>query len=339
LTDIDVAASPARLIEMLNGLTTAQVLHVVAELGIADLLTEGPRTSDELALATATHAGALYRLLRVAASLGILAESESRSFNLAPMGQFFRSDHPQSVRGWAVYTGGPVYWGTWQHLGHSIATGQSAFRHLYGMSLWEYMDGHPEAQEIFDAAMTSRISAQRAAVVEVLDFAPGSTIVDVGGGAGALLAAILCADPDARGILYDQPQVVSGADQILRSAGVTERCATIAGSMFESVPAGGDIYVLSSVVHDWDDEHAVEILRTCRRAMSTDARLVLVEQVVGPPNVPERVKTLDLHMLLMHGGQKRTEAEFEALLKASGFRLDRIIPTSALVSLIEGAAA
>jgi O-methyltransferase domain len=173
-------------------------------------------------------------------------------------------------------------------------------------------------------------------VVNGLDFAAGSTIVDVGGGAGALLAAVLAAHPDARGILFDQPQVVSGADQTLGAAGVAGRCSVMSGNFFASVPDGGDVYVLSSVVHDWPDEPALEILRTCRHAMSPDARLILVEQVIGAPNVPEPVKALDLQMLLMHGGQERTAAEFAGLLEAAEFRLERIIPTSSPVSLIEG---
>ena len=264
----DTAASPADLMRMINGLMTAQVLHVVAKLGVADLLADGPRTSDDLARSTSTHPRALNRLLRAAASVGVLAE-----------------------------------------------------------------DG---AGALFDAAMTSRSLAQRDAVVAAYDFAGGRTVVDVGGGAGALLAAILGANPDARGILFDQPQVVAGTDEALRAAGVADRCAVVGGSFFEAVPEDGDVYLLKWIIHDWGDEPARAILRTCRRAMAPGARLVLAERVVGPPNAPDPAKFADLMMLVLVGGQERTANDFAALLEATGFRLDRIIPTRSELTLIEG---
>jgi hypothetical protein len=335
----DTAASPADLMRMINGLMTAQVLHVVAKLGVADLLAGGPRTGDDLARSTSTHPRALYRLLRAAASVGVLAEDGAGAFGLTALGQSLRADHPQSVRGWAVFAGDPAFWGSWQHLGHSIATGKSAFERVHGMRFWEYCARHPEAGAMFDAAMTSRSLAQRDAVVAAYDFAGGRTVVDVGGGAGTLLAAILGANPDARGILFDQPQVVAGADEALRAAGVADRCAVVGGSFFEAVPEGGDVYLLKWIIHDWDDEPARAILRTCRRAMAPGAKLVLAERVVGPPNAPDPAKLGDLNMLVMLGGQERTADEFAALLEAAGFRLDRIISTHTDLSLVEGAPA
>ena len=319
----------------------SQALHVTATLGIADLLAAGPRTADDLARATGTHPRALYRLLRAVASVGVLTEGPAGEgtgglFALTDLGQFLRTDHPRSVHGLAAFAASPTLWGTWQHLRHSVATGEPAFRHLHGVDIWTYREQHPDEGAAFDAAMTSLSLQQRDAVVAGYDFSGARTVVDVAGGHGALLAAILAANPQARGVLFDQPHVVAGAAPLLRAAGVAGRCGVVGGSMFEAVPEGGDVYLLKLIVHDWDDAQATAILRTCRRAMAPAARLVVVEAVLAAGDAPDPGKFRDLHMLVVPGGQERTAAEFAALYEAAGLRLTRVLPTPAGVSLIEG---
>jgi hypothetical protein len=330
------AASPADLMQLVLAFRVSQALHVAATLGIADRLAAGPRTAADLARATGTHPRALYRLLRAVASVGVLAEDGAGAFALTELGQYLRADHPQSVHGSAVYQGHPTMWGTWQHLRHSVTTGEPAFRHLYGVDPWAYRAQHPDAGAVFDRAMTSNSLQVRDAVVAAYDFAAARTVVDVGGGNGALLAAILAAHPEARGVLFDQPHVVAGAAPLLRAAGVAARCAVAGGDFFEAVPAGGDVYLLKAIVHDWDDAQAAAILRTCRRAMTPEARVVLIERVLAPGDAPDPSKFHDLNMLVMLGGQERTAAEFAALSRAAGFRLTRVLPTAAGVSLLEG---
>jgi hypothetical protein len=333
---MEQAVSPTDLSQLVNAFRISQALHVAATLGIADLLAAGPRPAADLAAATGTHPRALYRLLRAVASVGVLAEDGAGAFALTDLGQYLRADHPQSVHGWAVYAGHPTYWGTWQHLRHSVTTGEPAFRHLHGVDPWEYRVQHPDVGAAFDAAMTSGSLQQRDAVVTGYDFSGARTVVDVGGGHGAQLAAILAANPQARGVLFDQPHVVAGASPLLREAGVAGRCEVVGGDFFEAVPEGGDVYLLSRVIHDWDDAQATAILRTCRRAMGLDATLLLIERVLAPGNAPDAGKLHDLNMLVMLGGQERAAAEYAALYQAAGFRLTRAIPTAAGVSLIEG---
>ena len=336
MVEAERAASPAALMELVQTFRVSLALHVTATLGVADLLAAGPRTAADLARATGTHAGALYRLLRAVASVGVLAEDEAGAFALTDLGQFLRADHPRSVHGNAVWTGHPAPWGTWQHLRHSVETGEPAFRHLHGVDPWEYGEQHPDVGALFDNAMTSLSLQQRDAVAAGYDFAGVRTVVDVGGGHGAQLAAVLAAHPQARGVLFDQPHVVAGAGPVLREAGVEGRSEVVGGSFFEAVPAGGDVYVLSRIIHDWDDAQATAILRTCRGAMGPDARLLLVERVLAPRNAPDPGKLMDLTMLVMLGGRERTAAEFGALYAAAGFRLTRVLPLPAAVSLIEG---
>jgi hypothetical protein len=330
------AASPAALLQLVQAFRVSQALHVAATLGIADLLAAGPRSADDLARATGAHPRALYRLLRAVASVGVLTEDGAGAFALTALGQFLRADHPQSVHGWAIYAGHPTSWGTWQHLRHSVETGEPAFRHLHGVDVWTYREQHPDAGATFDRAMTSNSLQQRDAVVAGYDFAAARTVVDVGGGQGALLAAVLAAHPQARGVLFDQPEVVAGAAPLLRAAGVAERCAVVGGSFFDAVPDGGDVYLLKSIVHDWDDAQATAILRACRRAMGPAARLLLVERVLAPGATPDPGKFVDLTMLVMAGGQERTAAEYAALYEAAGLRLTRVLPTASGVGLLEG---
>jgi hypothetical protein len=321
---------------MTNGYQVSQAIHVVATLGIADLLKDGPRSVDELAKATGTHATALYRILRALASIGVFAEQSDCRFDLTPLAEHLRTDVPGSLHSWAMLIGRPYQFTTWGHLLHSVRTGEPAFPKVYGMTAWEYRATHPEESAIFDAAMTGLSLAEAEAVVRSYDFSGIGVLVDVGGGKGALLAAILAANPALRGILFDQSHVVADAKDLLERAGVADRCEVVGGSFFEAVPGEADAYLLKSIIHDWDDASAIEILHKCRVAMADTGRLLLVERGIRPRNEPDPTKFIDLMMLVMLGGQERTADEYEKLYTEAGFRLTNIIRTGSLLDIIEG---
>lgn len=324
------------LMRLVNGYQVSQALHVVATLGIADLLREGPRTSDDLAAAADAHPQALYRVLRALAAVGVFRESEDRSFSLTPMGQGLRSDATDPVGPWAAFMGRPYYWQAWSHLLHSVRTGENAFQHVHGADVWEYRARHPEEGAIFDHAMTGLSRGIADAVVSAYDLSRFGRVVDVGGGQGALLAAILVAHPAMRGVLFDQPHVVSRAGELLRAAEVDDRCEVVDGSFFEAVPRDGDVYLLKAILHDWDDAASIAILEACRCAMRPEAKLLVLERVIAPPNEGSDAKFGDLNMLVAPGGQERTGDEFSALFAAAGFHLTAIVPTGTRLSVIEG---
>jgi O-methyltransferase domain/Dimerisation domain len=320
---------------MTNAFQVSQAIYVAATLGIADLLKDGPKSTDELAETTHTHAPTLYRLLRALASVGIFTETDGR-FGLTPLAEYLRTDTPGSLRAFVRLIGQQSFWRSWGHLLHSVRTGEPAFRKVHGTGPFEYWAGHPEEAAVFDAAMTSLSSGVVDAVVRSYDFSGISVLVDVGGGEGELLAAILAANPYLRGILFDQLHVVGTAEALLERAGVADRCEVVGGSFFEAVPAGADAYLLKSVIHDWDDEAAIKILRACRSAMDERGKLLVVERVVRPGNAPDPAKFSDLNMLVIPGGQERTADDFELLYAEAGFKLSDIIRTASLYNIIEG---
>ncbi len=335
-----MAAEPSgELMRLVNGYQVSQAVHVAATLGVADLLTDGPRTSDELAAATGTQPRALYRLLRALAALGVLHEAEGQRFTLTPMGAGLRSDAAEPAGPWAAFIGTPAHWQAWGDLLHSVRTGESAFRHVHGTDPWTHRAQRPAESAVFDRAMTGLSRRAADAVIAAYDFGRFRRIVDVGGGQGALLAAVLAAHPAARGVLFDQPHVVSGAADVLRAAGVDARCEVVAGSFFDAVPEAGDAYMLKSILHDWDDDAATAILRSCRRAMARGGALIVIERVIAPPNEAPETKLSDLNMLVNLGSQERTRDEFAQLFATAGFRLADVTATGGVVSVIEGAPA
>lgn len=326
------------LMQMINGHWVAQMIHVAARLGIADLVADEPKSVNELAQITGTHAPSLYRLLRGLASVGVFAEDEQGRIGLTPFADLLRTAVPNSLRDWSVFEGGIQTWRSWEQLLYSVTTGEAAFPHVWGASNWEYRSQDPEANEIFNKAMTSVSKGRIGLTLAAYDFSAAGTLVDVGGSQGAFLAAILSAYPDVRGILFDLPHVLTSAPPVLAAAGVSDRCEIVGGSFFDFVPDGGDTCLLSKVVHDWDDDHAVVVLKNCRQAMHSDGRLLLVEAVIPPANAPHPGKLSDLNMLVINsGGRERTEKEFRALFTASGFTLTRVHPTGGEVSVIEAA--
>jgi O-methyltransferase domain/Dimerisation domain len=324
------------LLQMTNAFRASQAIYVAATLGIADLLEDGPRSVDELAQATGTHAPTLYRLLRALASVGVFTEEPDGQFGSTPMTQYLRTNAPRSLRAWAMLSGQEYGWTSWGHLLHSVRTGEPAFPKLYGTTAWEYRQAHPEEDAIFNAAMTALSSGVVEAIVQSYNFSGIDVLMDVGGGEGVLLAAILEANPAVRGILFDQPQVLTGAKDLLEQAGVADRCEVVSGSFFESVPRGVDAHLLKSVVHDWDDATTLKILRTCRAAIAETGKLLVVEPIIKAGNEPDPAKFTDLTMLVMLGGQERTDDDFERLYAEAGFRVTDIIYTGTSMAIIEG---
>jgi len=328
------------LLHLMNGCRVTQALYVAARLGLADLLHDGPWGSDELARATGADAGALRRLLRALVSLGVLAEDADGRFVLTELGALLRSDVPGSLRAAAVFWGDERLWRAWGKLHESVLSGETVWGPRGPGAFVEDHARDPEGAALFNAAMTSLTSAFDGAVTAAYDFSRFGTLVDVGGGQGALLASILAANPGLRGVLFDIPPVIESARARIAEAGLAERCAPVAGDFFAAVPAGGDAYVLKWVIHDWDDERSIAILRNSHRAMARDGRLLLIERVV-PERIDQSEGTQgmllgDLNMLLVTGGRERTAAEYRALLARAGFTLAQIVPTGTQLSLVEG---
>jgi hypothetical protein len=310
-------------------------LSLAAELGIADLLADGPRSSNELAQATSTHPRSLYRLLRVLCSFGVFTEIEPDSFAQTPLSECLRTGVPGSLRSWLRMIGIKNRYHMQAEALHSIKTGEPVFERVTGMTFFDHHTAHPEEGEIFDQAMNDMGRGVAAAVVQLYDFSGIGKIIDVGGGHGTLIAAILRKYPEMTGILFDAPHVADRARESIASARLADRCEVVGGDFFKSVPAGCDAYLLRWIIHDWDHEHAVTILRNCRQAMSESSRLLLLESVIPTGNEFHPGKFMDYIMLIVFGSQERTEEEYENLLRESGLRLDKVVPTGTHLSIIE----
>jgi hypothetical protein len=324
------------LMRLANGFQISQAIHVAATLGIADHLKDGAKSSEQLAGLTGAHPNALYRLLRALASVAVFHEDAERRFSLTSMGECLCSDSTTPIGPWARFIGRPHLWQAWGHLLHSVRTGENAFTNLNNQSVWQFRDENPAEAAIFNEAMTGNSRATLQALLDSFDFSPFGHIVDVGGGEGQTIAGILRANPPLRGTLFDQPHLVARAQAFLSGQGLAGRCTVIGGSFFENVPGGGDTYMLRMVIHDWEDEQAIAILKRCRAAMPAHGRLLLIEQIVPPPNEGPVMKFSDLNMLVSPGGRERTREEFEQLFALSGFTLTRAIKAGPRMSVIEG---
>jgi SAM-dependent methyltransferase len=322
-------------IQMATGYWVSKAIYVAARLGVADLLSDGPKTVEQLAAGCGAHAPTLRRLLRSLAGVGVFREDEEGRYELTRMAEFLRADAPGSQRGFVLHVGETPSWQAWDGLLDSVRTGESAFKRVHGAEVFPYYAAHPESNEPFNAAMVELSNVVAAAVTEAYDFSRFRRIADVGGGRGALLAAILKATPAARGVVCDQPEVVAGARATMEAAGVAERCDYAGLDFFQSVPEGADAHVLKWIIHDWDDERALAILRNCRRALADGGRLLLVEAVVPEGNDPSFSKWMDLQMLIMTGGRERAAAEYRALLARAGFEMTAVVPTESPVSIVE----
>jgi hypothetical protein len=317
----------------------SRIVHLAAELGLADHLAAGPLSSEELAKRTKTDAAALYRVLRSLASLGLFTEDASRRFSSTPLGAALQTGAPGSARASILTLGGESVSAAWHQLSYSVRTGKPAFEKANGKPIFAWLAEHPDEAALFGETMIGFHGAEPAAVAAAYDFSGFSTIVDVGGGTGNLLTTILTNYSQPRGVLFDLPHVAPEAATLIKTRGLTERVTFEVGNFFETVPSGGDAYVMSHVIHDWNEEQCRTILANCRRAMKPTSRLLLIEMVLPAGDTPHPGKLLDMMMLVAPGGQERTAEEYRTLLTSAGFNLVKVVPTNSAVSIVEAAIA
>ena len=317
---------------MITGFRISAALNVAADLGISDLLVGGPRTVADLAEATSADADTLRRLLRALATVGVYDERPADAFANTDLGEGLRSDVPGTLRPLARTLNSPELWSAWGHLGHSVQTGENAFQAMHGVDIWTHRQAHPDENEIFNDNMTALTSSVAAAVAEAYDFTDVATVVDVGGGQGILLDAVLTRHPGVAGTVFDLDHVVATAPM---TPDLAPRWSAVSGSFFEEVPAA-DAYLLKSILHDWPDHECVDILRSCARSLRPGGAVLVLETVLGRPGYEVHAAFSDLNMLVMPGGRERTEDEYAALFAAAGLALTRVVDTSTRVSIVEG---
>lgn len=327
------------MLQMIAGFRISRAIYVAAKLGIADLLKDGPLSSEELAQRTGTHALSLYRVMRALASASIFAENDQHQFVLNPLAATLGNDVPGSLRAWAIASLGDEGYQTWGDLMYSVRTGEIAFDHVFGTGVWQYRAQHPEDARVFDEAMANTAKIANAAVLNEYSFSGFNKIVDVGGGDGGFLIDILTANPNLKGVLIDLPHVAEKAKRRIVDAGLTGRCEVVGGDIFTSVPPGGCGYVLSRVVNSFDNERSITILKTCRQAMGVEAKLILVQRVLPDraesSSIAQTVYAIDLQMMVTTGGRERTVTEHRELLAAAGFQITRIVRTQSEMSVVE----
>jgi len=327
------------VLRMIWGIHISRAVYVAAELGIADLLAGGPMTAGQLARATQAHEPSLYRVLRLLASLGVLAEQEDHSFGLTVLGERLRADVPASMRSWAMLVESLGGVRAFEPIIETVKTGKPGVDLAHGMNIFEFVAAHPQLAQGFHAAMSERTAAFAPSVAAGYDFSRMQTVADIGGGKGTLLAAILRAQGHLRGVLFDRPAVSADAVAVLRAAGVEDRCEIVPGDFFDGVPEGADAYIVANVLHDWDDVRSVQILGACRRAMAADGRVLIIERLI-PADPADAVPVLlsDLNMLVFTGGRERTNAEYDKLLAAAGLKLAKVQPVTFPYGVVEGLA-
>lgn len=326
-----------RAFGVLAGFWSSQALLAAARLGVADHLAGGPKTAGELAGAMGAHEPSLARFLRALVTLEMLTAEQGR-YGLTEFGRAMTTGAPGSIRSLFLGVMSDDHRRAWGELPHSVKTGETAFDHAFGMPVFEYYAKHPEISGDFNDAMTAASGAVEAAVRQAYDFAPFRRIVDVGGGNGGLLAAVLDAAPGAEGVLFDSPAGLSGAKDLLKGRGASGRCELIPGDFFESVPSGGDLYLLKWILHDWDDRRAQTILRNCRKAAAKGARVLVIEGILPDGDAPSPGRLADLNMLAMTGGRERSASEYRQMLESAGFGDVRTHETRSPFGIVEAVA-
>lgn len=335
-TAIKEIPPPMQMLQLIAGFWVSRCLYIAAKLGIPDLLKDGPKAADDLAAATGAHAPSLFRVLRALAAVNVLTQTDDARFGNTPLSETLRSDVPGSLRALAMTELGEEHYPAWGELLHSVRTGEIAFDKAFGEPVWEFFAKHEENAKIFNDAMSGMTAQAEQALHAAYSFEGINTIIDVGGGHGGLITSILKRNPNMRGILLDSPQVIEGAKRKIAESGIADRCEAVEGDFFKSVPQGADAIIMKWIIHDWNDEQSIAIMRSCHRALPENGKLILVEAVVPPGDEMHFAKFIDLNMLVMTGGRERTEEEFQQLYEAAGFRLTRIVPTESPFSLIEG---
>ena len=322
------------VLRMATSLWVSRALAVAAELGLADLVKERPQTAAELASASQCQPDSLSRLLRALSSVGVFAQDTEGRFHPTALSAALESDSPDSLRDFVNMVGSGEHYDAWGNLLHSVRTGDIAFDNRFGEDCWSYYRSHPEDERRFQKGLMKITQVFDPVFLSAYDFSQFRTVVDVAGGHGAFLKAILESTPRVEGILFDAPQVIEMARSTFENGGLSGRCRLVAGDFFKSVPHGGDAYILKWIIHDWDDERSLAILKNCRRAMGRGSKLLLFENVIGPDSPPLNAFA-DLNMLVMTGGKERTAEEFRVLLKEAGFGVNRVIPTGGPLSIVE----
>jgi hypothetical protein len=320
------------MMQMIAGRWTSAPVYVAARLGIADILEGGPKSIDEIAQETGAHAPYLYRILRALAAIGIFSEQDDRTFALTPLAECLKSGAMRSI---ALFLLSEWHDRAWERLADCVKTGNIPFEEAHGMPCFEWLERHPEAARVFHEANAVKAAGSHSAIIEAYGFEGIDTLTDVGGGYAALLIRILQANPHINGVIADRPVALEAARKAILARGLEDRCSAVECDFFKEIPAGSDAYLLSHILHDWDDRRCEVILANCNRAIGPGGRLLVVEMLVPPGNTFSVAKLLDLEVLVMGGGRERTEDEFKGLLEASGFRLNRIIPTQDGISLLE----
>jgi hypothetical protein len=315
------------MIRLLMGYIPTRVLYVAVKLGIADHISDDGASASDLAQKLGVHSGALYRVLRTLAGIGVLHQDENDLFFLTPLGKTLRKDSPQSVRDYAIYSHEFVYDG-FRNITESVRTGKPVIDDFFA-----YLRSNPELETIFHAGIGNRGRIETKAILQAFDFSKCRQVVDVGGGNGAFLSSLLASHEQVSGVLFDQESAIRAAES--GRGGSLPRCRLVAGDFFDRVPSGGDIYILKRVLFDWTDNEAIKILENCRKASDGEARLLIIEPLIGPPNEQTPAHLYDMTFLVLLTGRVRTQDEYTALLSQAGFRLDRIIPTDSDVSILE----
>lgn len=324
---------PVQLMKFIFGKWISKPIYAAAELGIADLLADGPKSIDELARLSNSHAPSLYRMMRALASVGVFAETDEKHFTLTPMAECLKTG---AMRTWAQMVHADWNDKAWDYFLDNVKTGETAFEKAHDMPLFRWLGNNPQAAELLSEANAIKAANSHRAIVEAYDFSGIHTLIDIGGGHGALMAEILEANPAMKGIVADLPPVLEGARKTIREREFENRCELRECDFFRKVPTGGDAYLLSHILHDWQDEQCKTILDNCRKAMKLGSRLLVVEIIVPSGNQPSIAKLLDLEMMIITGGRERTLEEFKNLFQSSGFRLSPVIPTKEGISILEG---
>ncbi len=323
----------AQLMKYIVGRWISKPIYVAAELGIADLLSKGPKSIEELAQASGSHEPSLHRMLRALASVGIFAETEDRRYELTPMAEYLKTD---SLRSIALMFNSDWSDKAWGYFLDSVKTGDTPFEKAHGLPVSEWLEKNPHAAEVFNEANAIKAVSSHGAIIDAYDFSGIGTLTDVGGGLGVLMAEILMVNPMMRGIVLDIPSVIQKTRKMIQARDIKDRCQAVECDFFRDIPSGSDAYLMSNILHDWSDKQCRLILSNCHRAMKRKSKLLVMEMIISPGNEPSVAKLLDLEMLVITGGRERTEAEFKNLFESSGFKLSRILPTKENVYIIEG---
>jgi hypothetical protein len=340
MADVGQVSAPAvpahvQLIHMATAYWASRLLYVAAKFGLADHLAGGPKTAEALAGPTGTHAPSLHRVMRTLASLGVLTEDDQHRFALTPLGEALRTGAPGSARATVLTLAGDWAWRGFEHFPYSVETGKTGVEKALGEPLFDWLAKRPDDVSLFSETMIGFHGEEPPAVAAAYDFSGLQTVVDVGGASGNLLTTILERYPEPHGILFDLSHVVRDAPALIQARGLVDRITIDAGSFFETVPVGGDAYLLSHIIHDWSEDQCLTILGNCRRAMKPTGRVLIIEMVLPEGNGPHPGKMLDMMMLVGAGGQERTEPEYRVLLAKAGFNLSKVVPTRSAVSIVE----